>query len=54
MRETGSQWLPKIQKGMTKDYGLQRVFGVRQLFFKKEAKKINFIIAKATDDFLTR
>lgn len=35
-----------------KIYGLERVFGVPQLFLKWEFSRIKLIVEKATEDFL--
>lgn len=42
----------KIEDWMMKEYGMERVFGVPQLFVKREATRIELLIAKATDEFL--
>lgn len=49
--DAGRQWLIKIESWMIEEYGLERVFGVSQLFIKRRESRIVLIIAKVTDDF---
>lgn len=51
--EAGRQWQKVIEEWLLEDEGFERVFGVSQLFVKRNKMgKIIIIIAKVTDDLL--
>lgn len=51
--EAGRQWQTVVEEWMLNEAGLERVFGLSQLFTKrKKDGSICLIIAKVTDDFL--
>lgn len=50
--EAGRQWLCSIESWMLKEYFMERVTGVEQLFVLRGAKgAINLLVAKVVDDF---
>lgn len=51
--EAGRQWAKSIEGWMLEDLGLERVFGVSQLYAKRDKNgRILFLLAKLTDDLL--
>lgn len=51
--EAGRQWMIASEEWMIKEAGLKRVFGISQLFVKRNTNgKIVLLVAKLTDDFL--
>ena len=51
--EAGRQWQKTVEDWMLTDGGLKRVFGLSQLFIRRDKQdRIVLLIAKVTDDFL--
>lgn len=51
--DAGRQWQKVIEEWMLTQAGLERVFGIPQLFVKRDQNDhISLIVAKVTDDFL--
>lgn len=51
--EAGRQWMLTVEHWMLEVAGLQRIFGINQLFMKRdEHGKIRLLVAKLSDDFL--
>lgn len=51
--EAGRQWAKTFESWMLEEAGLERVFGVGQMYVRRgQSGRIVFILAKVTDDFL--
>ena len=51
--DAGRQWQKTVETWMLEHAGVERVFGLSQLFVKRDTKgKVILLIAKVTDDFL--
>ena len=51
--ESGRQWQKTVETWMLTEGGLQRFFGLSQLFIRRDGHgRISLIVAKVTDDFL--
>lgn len=51
--EAGRQWQKTVEDWMLSDGGLQRAFGLSQLFIRRNKRdEITLMVAKVTDDFL--
>ncbi len=51
--EAGRQWATTIEQWMIDAYGMQRVFGISQIYIVKDHQgTLSLIVAKVTDDFL--